>query len=361
MTAPGANAWCRNLVRLLSVVLVGLTALACQSSSPVSRVAIGMTVHVRGADAANLKRQFDLMAEMNVTWVRVDIDWSSVEREQSQLTWDYPDAIFEQAAAHGMKVLAVLAFSPGWANSSTTIPWAPTNHARPDDPASFANFAHVAAQRYAAKGVGAWEIWNEPNTRKFWRPNADAGQYADLFRAAAAAIRKVDPKATLLIGGLAPLPDEPGAGIAPADYLEQLYAGGAAQLADGVAVHPYTFPQLPLDSERRPVGAFGDLPALHAVMDKYGEGRKKVWITEFGAPTGTGPTAVSEENQALTIVQARQQVARWEWAGPLLYYELVDGGTDPTDVEKNFGVLREDLSLKPAARALTESDSQWWW
>lgn len=352
---------CTRLVRVLSLVLVGFTALSCQASSPASRVEIGMTVHFRGADATNFKRQFDLMAAMNVTWVRMDIDWSVVESVQSQLNWDYPDKILDEAAAHGMDVLAVLAFSPRWANASTTIPWAPTSRARPSDSASFANFARVAAQRYSSRGVRAWEIWNEPNTRKFWQPNPDADQYGDLFRAAAAAIRGVDPKATLLIGGLAPLPHEPGAGISPEDYLEQLYASGVAQLADGVAVHPYTFPELPLDTHRQPVGAFKDLPALHAVMDRHGDGRKKVWITELGAPTGTGPTAVSERDQELSVLQARQQVARWDWAGPLIYYELVDGGTDPTDVEKNFGVLRENLAPKPAAVALMESASRWWW
>jgi hypothetical protein len=31
---------------------------------------------------------------------------------------------------------------------------------------------------------------------------------------------------------------------------------------------------------------------------------------------------------------------------------LVDGGTDPTDIEQNFGVLRENLTLKVAALAL---------
>jgi hypothetical protein len=349
-----------RVARVLSLALLSFTALSCQASSPASRVEIGMTVHFRGADDANFKRQFDLMAAMNVTWVRLDIDWSAVESEQSQLNWDYPDKIFNEAAAHGMNVVAVLAFSPSWANKATTIPWAPTSYARPGDPESFANFARVAAQRYAARGVRTWEIWNEPNTRKFWRPNVDADQYGELFRAAASAIRGIDPKATLLIGGLAPLPDEPGAGIAPQDYLDQLYDNGAAQLADGVAVHPYTFPDLPLDANRQPVGALKDLVALHAVMDKHADGHKKIWITEFGAPTGTGPTAVSEQNQALTILQARRQVARWDWAGPLIYYELVDGGTDPTDVEMNFGVLRENLDPKPAAIALMESASRWW-
>jgi hypothetical protein len=87
-------------------------------------------------------------------------------------------------------------------------------------------------------------------------------------------------------------------------------------------------------------------------MESHGDGRKKIWITEFGAPTGSGPYAVSDEAQATAVLQARRQVQKWDWAGPLIYYELVDGGTDPTDVEQNFGVLRVDLSPKPAADAL---------
>lgn len=348
-----------SFARGLSVALAALLAVSCQSTSPARRVEIGMTVHLRGADAVNVRRQFDLMADMGVRWVRMDIDWSAVESEKSQLVWDGPDTVVDEATAHGMNVLAVISYSPRWANSSTTIPWAPTSRARPGDPQSFGNFARVAAQRYTSRGVRAWEIWNEPNVRTFWRPNADAKQYAELFRAAADAIRSIDPAATLLIGGLAPLPDEEGAGVKPTDYLEDLYDYGAAQLADAVAVHPYTFPELPLNSRGQPVGPFNELPDLHALMDRHGDGRKTIWITEFGAPTGTGPTAVSEHDQALTLLQARRQMGRWGWAGPLIYYELVDGGTDPTDVEKNFGVLRENLQPKPAAVALMEPASLW--
>ena len=92
-------------------------------------------------------------------------------------------------------------------------------------------------------------------------------------------------------------------------------------------------------------------------MDRHGDGRKKIWITEFGAPTGTGPNAVSEARSGKGLLQAREQLERWDWAGPLIYYELVDGGTDPTDIEENFGVLRDDLSPKPAAVALMDTAS----
>jgi hypothetical protein len=139
-----------------------------------------------------------------------------------------------------------------------------------------------------------------------------------------------------------------GARISQTTYLDQLYSNGTAQLADGIAVHPYSFPSLPMDANQAVVGGLNDLPALHALMDRHGDGGKKIWITEFGAPTGTGSEAVSEEGQAAAVAQAGQQVQLWGWAGPLIYYELLDGGDDRTDIEQNFGILRRDLTPKPA-------------
>ena len=310
-----------------------------------------MTLHFRGADAATVKRQFDLMADMNVTWVRIDIDWSVVERERGQFDWAVSDNFVDEAVARRMKVLVVLAFSPDWARSSAT------SHSRPDHLSDYAGFARIAAERYASRGVHTWEIWNEPNSNKFWPQRPDVNEYGGLFKAAADAIRSVDPRATLLIGGLAPRYDGPSASIPPTDYLEQLYGNGAAQLSDGIAVHPYSFPALPMDTTERTIGEFRDLPALRAAMDRHRDGRKRIWITEFGAPTGTGPNAVSEADQARAILQAREQLERWDWAGPLIYYELVDGGTNLTDIEENFGVLRDDLSPKFAAVALMDTAS----
>lgn len=338
------------MLRLLTLVLIACIPLSCQA--PASGVEIGMTVHSRGADAAAIKRQFDLMAAMNVTWVRVDFDWSVAETERGQFNWDYPDAIVTEAEARGMKVLGVLSSSPEWARPSTPGRSTDARHSRPEQLSEWAGFARLVTERYSARGVHTWEIWNEPNTSKFWPPRPDVNEYGTLFWVAAEAIRGVDQEATILIGGLAPQFHVPDAEIRPTAYLEQLYQNGAVQLADGIAVHPYTFPVLPMDTPQRSVDGFSDLPALRAVMESHGDDGKKIWITEFGAPTGNGPYAVSDDAQATAVLQARRQVQKWDWAGPLIYYELVDGGTDPTDVEQNFGVLRHDLSPKPAADAL---------
>jgi hypothetical protein len=343
-----------KFARLLSLIVIACTALSCQSSSPPETADIGMTVHSRGADAANIDRQFELMAQMGVKWVRVDVPWAWTESEQGTLDWGYPDKIVDEAKAHGMNVLAVFSSTPGWALAAGSG----DPYSRPADLASYANFAKVAVQRYASRGVDSWEVWNEPNIAQFWPPTPDADEYGRLFRAVADAIRSVDPKATILLAGLSPKYDSPDSEISPIDFLEQLYANGSAQLADAVAAHPYTFPALPMAKQQRMVGGFKDLPLLRNVMTKHGDGGKKIWITEFGAPTGNSPNAVSEGGQARTLVEARRQAARWDWVGPLIYYELVDGGTDPNDDQYNFGVLREDLSPKLAAIALIKSASR---
>lgn len=345
----------RLLVHILVLALVGLITPACASPTAPQRAEIGMTLHQRGADAESIRRQFDFLAAMKAKWVRVDIDWSVIEDDQGQFDWSYPDAIVKEAAARQMNVLAVLAFTPAWARSPDTIDSEYPHHFRPEDLSHYVGFARMAAERYAPQGVRSWQIWNEHNTNKFWPPNPDPDDYGKLFRAASAEIRGVDPEATLLIGGLSPQFEPPGEEVPPTKFLEQLYANGSAQLADAIAVHPYSFPAMPMEATERIVGEFKDLPALHAVMDRNGDGHKKIWITEYGAPTGTDPHAVSEEAQAATLLQARLQVERWDWVGPLIYYELVDGGTDPTDKEQNFGVLREDLSPKLAAVALMDS------
>lgn len=342
----------RWLLCLLSLFMIGAAISACQSSSEVE---IGMNLHRRGDDAATVKRQFDLMAAMNVTWIRVDVDWSATEPEQGQLDWESSDLIVDEATSRGMNVLIVLAYTPDWARSTATTGSSPVSHSRPLDFTRYATFARTAAQRYAPRGVHNWEIWNEPNSTKFWPPHPDADEYGALFRAAMTAIRRVDPKAGLLIGGLTPKSDE--STTSPTDYLERLYSNGTAQLADAVAFHPYSTPALPFISEHS-TGGFKDLPALHSVMDRHGDGGKKIWITEFGAATGTSPNAVSGQGQAKALTRARHLAGNWDWSGPLMYYELVDGGTDLKDEEQNYGVFRVDLSPKPAAIELTNDASR---
>jgi hypothetical protein len=334
----------------LLVPLVLLGVLALSPVGPVGPVQLGMCINIADADAATVGREFDLMAAMKVTWIRADFDWSWIENQRGQFDWSYTDRVVHAASARHMNVAALIAYTPTWARAPGT-----TSHTPPDRAADFASFANAAAARYAPLGVRTWEVWNEPNSSDFWQPLPDADRYGELFRIAAGSIRAADPGATLLTAGLTRGADTAdGATISQITYLERLYANGTAQLANAVAIHPYSFPWLPMDSPPQLVGGFNDLPTLHKLMVRHGDAGKKIWITEFGSATGKVPGAMSESDQASTILQSRRQVQYWDWAGPLIYYELRDDGRDPGDIQQNFGLVRRDLSLKPAAKVLMD-------
>jgi hypothetical protein len=76
-------------------------------------------------------------------------------------------------------------------------------------------------------------------------------------------------------------------------------------------------------------------------MTVHGDGDKKIWMTEFGAPT-SAPTAegVSQEEQAKQILDVLAGVAATGWSGPAFIYSIRDLDTaNPDDREDNFGAL----------------------
>lgn len=132
---------------------------------------------------------------------------------------------------------------------------------------------------------------------------------------------------------------------APVTFLQQMYAAGAAGLMDAVALHPYTFP---FTVENDPNGQWAQVDQAYGTMAANGDGSKKIWITELGAPTGNGPMAVSEDAQAAIIGSSVAQASKLPYVGPVFVHSLRDSGTDASDSEQNYGLLRADFSRKPS-------------
>jgi hypothetical protein len=88
-------------------------------------------------------------------------------------------------------------------------------------------------------------------------------------------------------------------------------------------------------------------------MVANGDGAKKIWATEFGAPTN-GPTGtfVSEDAQSRMVSTGLSLFRSYDWAGPLFWYSGRDVGTSTSTRENFFGLLRNDFSPKPAYLAL---------
>lgn len=313
-------------------------------------------------DAA-LAARLDDLASLGVTWIRIDMAWTEVERAEGAYVWGPIDRVVAAARKRNIQVLGLLLDPPWWAR----VEGCNDHHCAPRDVDAFARYAGKAAARYAPQGVHAWEIWNEPNIELFWKPAPSPEAYATLLIAAHTAIKKADGSAVVISGGLSPA-ETRGTRIAPTDFLTALYNAGAGDAFDAVGHHPYSYPATP--NVYHDWSAWSQMAKtrinVRSVMAGHGDSTKKIWMTEYGAPTNgprstatlenyktaPGGSPVSEEVQALMLKEAVEGTTGVTWAGPLFWYSYKDNGTASWTVENFFGITRSDGSHKPAYETL---------
>ncbi len=303
------------------------------------------------------------MKEMGMEWVRFDIEWGFVQygndKEKNSKTYDWSryDRIINAAAKYNLKSLPILTYTPEWARVPGCRGGA---HCPPADPHTFAAFAAAAATRYKDKGVHYWEIWNEPNSFDFWATKADCKAYTALLKATYPALRKADPKAFVLTGGLAQVATN-DVSISDLDFFSCIYNEGGKNYFDAVSNHPYTFPNFPSATINNAWGRMStSVISFRSIMKANGDGNKKIWITEYGAPTG-GPDSnwyISEEKQAQMVEDALSLYKTYDWVGPFFWYTYIDSGKEPTSNENFFGFIRFDGTPKPAYYKLKEMIKQ---
>jgi hypothetical protein len=300
---------------------------------------------------SDIERDLDLARAAGSTVVKADFAWASLEvkgkGDISQWYLQRMDRFVAGARARGMKVIATLFGSPCWASSAPaelkrgcTQDWnQDTVVYPPSNPADYGDIARWVTSRYGDQ-LAALEIWNEPNldVDLYWKTSDKAGEYAKLVRAAYAPAKAGNRTVSVLIGSLV---------RADISFLRLLYADGVKGYFDGVSVHSYG---VELTAKK--------LNPFHAVQVKAGD-RTGIWITEWGEPTGTASQwSVSEPIQARTITQGMATIDRLSYVRGATLYGLRDTGTDPSNMEQNFGVLRNDYTPKlgwPALQAALRS------
>jgi hypothetical protein len=134
-------------------------------------------------------------------------------------------------------------------------------------------------------------------------------------------------------------------------WMDTLYAliPNLNELFDAFAEHPYWYGHEPASSG--PAGPFGRIETTRRRMNEHGANTKPIWITEYGESTADcGEECVGEETQALHLQQMLDAIAtRSDWGVKMIFvFQLRDRGTDSSDRERQFGLLREDGSEKPA-------------
>lgn len=310
-----------------------------------------------------LEQYFKSLKSLGVQWVRWDADWSVVQKDgPASYHWEKTDRVAEITKKYDINSVIIITYAPDWAVSSSCKS---KSHCEPADPKEFGRFAGEVAYRYRGL-VSYWEIWNEPNYTFFWGPKPDAEKYSMVLKEAYLEIKKINPSAVILSGGLASSGDEKDGSISPFAFVTSLYELGANKYFDALAIHPYTYPASP--SYKAWWNRWQEILPIRKLMINNGDETKRMWITEFGAPTGGhgrpyyynqlsnfkyGYDYVYEKTQRDLLVDAtnfyRQNA---DWLGPFFWFSLKDIGNKNDDTENFFGLIRYDGSIKPAYEVL---------
>ncbi|WP_441245664.1 cellulase family glycosylhydrolase [Kitasatospora sp. McL0602] len=307
-------------------------------------------------------------------WVRVDLSWKNIQPDNAtHYQWQRFDRIVKAAQARNLEVLATLAYTPTWARKSGC---GKDDGCPPAKPEAFAAFAKAASQRYTPMGVHTWEIWNEPNL-PFWAPKPDPAGYTDLLVATSKALHAADPKAFVLMGGLAAVGTDPSSGyVAQAEFLDAVCKLGANKAVDAISYHPYTYPYLP--SAKTDFGTAMEQISttkdnLVGVLSSNGTPNLPVWLTETGAPTqgpgsatdgkaiGPDTTHVTEAFQAQIAADTVPAAAANPHVGAVFWFADEDSGTDKDRQHRSlfYGLRHYDGTPKPALQAWQESISSY--
>lgn len=279
---------------------------------------------------AERQAAFLKLQSLGLKWLRVDIDWATLETSPGNWTWTIYDDLVTDASQYNLRLIFILCGPPPWERIIYT-------DSDPKQPArnfgGFASYCHRVVTRYTLRGVKTYEIVNEPNNRQEWT----GVKYTDLLKACTPLMKLADPTITILAGA--------SGHSNQLGFFEAMYTAGASPFFDAISHHPYTFPDAP------PNGLWANLPSLRQLMIQNGDGPKKIWLTEYGAPTGgANGGQVTEEAQANMIQSAITTARNSVYISNVLFYTYKDfsPAEASTNPENYFGLWRQDGTEKPA-------------
>ena len=180
--------------------------------------------------------------ELGLSFARIQaIAWGSqfsdvsqaIEPQKGVYHWDDLDRKVGWLQQRGFAMVGNVIYTPQWASPHPEdtkvyicVPgfaaWAPK------DMRDWTDFLHVLVQRYGDR-ISTWELWNEPHLPGgscFWQDTPE--HFVELLRSGYAAIKEVQPKSEVWIGGI---------GMRYLPFYRQLAKLGGAPFYDRLALH----------------------------------------------------------------------------------------------------------------------------
>jgi hypothetical protein len=368
------------LATALTVLAICLAALGCgsddRSDAPAPAANVPRTFFGVAPQANIGVEDIERMGAGNVGTLRIVLPWQGLDTtpKEDDIDLSAVDPVVLSAAQNGIQILPTIWGTPDWVASGldgencgegtdvNCAVFAPHSAAAL---AAWKDFIGRMVDRYGPDGtfwdehtdvpktpIRAWQIWNEQNSSTFFQPAPDPAVYEAMLTSASDAIRKRDPGAEVMLGGMFQTNGKNGS-ILATTFLRQLYGiDHAADYFDAVAAHPYGHTIAAISDQVR---------LLHDEIERAGDDAH-LWVTEVGASSSDGdnPLELGEEGQANLLRTAFDffisKRLQWDLQGVIWYAwrDTPPGTPAPCDWCPHAGLFpAESLDPKPAWGAFT--------
>jgi hypothetical protein len=282
------------------------------------------------------------MGDANVGTLRQLFLWPEIEpAADDEYDWSKLDPLVAGAAENGMEMLPFVYGTPAWTVGDCRgydplkcqrIPPLESEEAR----SAWQDFLRDLVGRYGPDGsfwsdesdgydppempITRWQIWNEPSSVTYFRPEPSAEKYAELVRLSHEAITAVDPDAEIVLGGLFGEPRGATADDGVAwEYLDSFYdVNGIEDRFDVVAMHPYAenIDEIEVQFDK-----------ILGVIDEAGDESARIWVTELGwgsaEPSPDAPLVKGTDGQRELLEESfgllRANREPWKLEGAIWY------------------------------------------
>lgn len=325
-----------------------------------------------------LERDLGLTQEMGFGWVKQTFPWRNIEgAAKGEYDWFRPDEIVTTVTEkYGLNLIVRIDSHPLW----TVQPYLPdeeiTNNQPPYNYQDFGDFCFVLADRFAGR-IKAYQVWNEPNLSREWGDKApNPAEYTELLRVCYEGIKAADPDAIVISAGLAPTETPPPAAMSDTEFLQGMYAAGAAAYFDVLGLNapgfkappdlaPETAVQNPDQWGGHRFNTFRHVEDMRAIMVANGDAQKQVailemgWILEQDIHQDYVWFGVTETQQADYLVGAYEYARQnWTpWIGLMTTLYMADADWTPEAHEQYWwSIVLPDGTPRQAFHALTEME-----
>jgi hypothetical protein len=302
-----------------------LTTVSAPKQAPPKAIWPGFGVNIHFTEAS--QSEFKLLKDLGIQYARLEFKWEEIERVQGQYDFSTYDKLVRNLIERGIRPFFVL-------NSGNKLyqDGAPESSGAQS---AFGRWAGAAAAHYQGKEI-LWEIWDEPNLPNSWRPAPNPSAYKSLCKLSTQLMKQADPNCRVIVGVT---------GGIDQDFLIKSLDQQLISIVDGISVHP-----------NRPAGpesVWVDWEQLRVLIDALApEGRKGLPLICSSWGYSTSKNGVSEGRQAMYLT--RSWLLNAAAGVPVsVNYDWKDD-VRPLNKESQFGLLNQDLKIKPSYVAAKE-------